>query len=176
MTEHLLTTAAVDFEAARHVSILPDGHRSKRLHGHSFVAYVRSALPAGWASYQGGEVEELRAALARCIEPMDYNDLNRFVAEPTDENLVRFVREKLDIPGLHTVGIQSTRHEGVDLAQDDHAHIWRRYVFQSAHVLPNVPPGHKCGTLHGHGFEVIIHADQDLGARNMGIDYDHLDE
>src|SRR5262249_20638156 len=53
---------------------------------------------------------------------------------------------------------------------------WRRYVFQSAHRLPNVPPGHKCGRMHGHGFEVILHANQDLGARDLGVDYDYLDE
>jgi 6-pyruvoyltetrahydropterin/6-carboxytetrahydropterin synthase len=29
--------------------------------------------------------------------------------------------------------------------------------------------------MHGHGFEVIIHADQDLGVREIGVDYDHLD-
>jgi len=29
--------------------------------------------------------------------------------------------------------------------------------------------------MHGHGFEVILHADQDLGARDLGVDYDHLD-
>jgi 6-pyruvoyltetrahydropterin/6-carboxytetrahydropterin synthase len=29
--------------------------------------------------------------------------------------------------------------------------------------------------MHGHGFEVIVHANQDLGQRAIGIDYDHLD-
>ena len=70
----------------------------------------------------------------------------------------------------------STPHEGVDLDRNDHAHVWRRYVLQSAHRLPNVKPGHKCGRMHGHGFEVILHADQDLGAREISVDYDHLDE
>jgi 6-pyruvoyltetrahydropterin/6-carboxytetrahydropterin synthase len=55
------------------------------------------------------------------------------------------------------------------------AHVWRRYRFQAAHQLPNVPAGHKCGRMHGHGFEVIIHANQDLGTRDLSIDYDHLD-
>ena len=54
-------------------------------------------------------------------------------------------------------------------------HVWRRYRFESA-WLPNVPLGHKCGRLHGHGFEVILHANQDAGGRDISIDYDHLDE
>jgi len=29
--------------------------------------------------------------------------------------------------------------------------------------------------MHGHGFEAIIHANQDLGSRPLSIDYDHLD-
>jgi 6-pyruvoyltetrahydropterin/6-carboxytetrahydropterin synthase len=29
--------------------------------------------------------------------------------------------------------------------------------------------------MHGHGFQVILHANQDLGGRDMGIDYDALD-
>jgi 6-pyruvoyl-tetrahydropterin synthase len=35
---------------------------------------------------------------------------------------------------------------------------WRRYRFQSAHRLPHVPPGHKCGRMHGHGFEAVVSA------------------
>ena len=31
------------------------------------------------------------------------------------------------------------------------------------------------GALHGHGFEVILHANQDLGERPMGVDFDHLE-
>jgi 6-pyruvoyltetrahydropterin/6-carboxytetrahydropterin synthase len=73
------------------------------------------------------------------------------------------------------VGIQSTAHSGVDLDATDQAHCWRRYRFEAAHWLPHVPPGHQCGRLHGHGFEVILHANQDLGARDLGVDYDHLD-
>jgi 6-pyruvoyltetrahydropterin/6-carboxytetrahydropterin synthase len=65
---------------------------------------------------------------------------------------------------------------GVDIDLSGTAHVWRRYRFQAAHRLPNVPTGHKCGRMHGHGFEVIIHANQDLGSRPLSIDYDYLDE
>lgn len=174
--EQLLFSSAVPFEAARQVTILPAGHRSRRLHGHSFLAKVRVALPPGWASFPGGEVGELRACLARCIEPLDYRLLNDHLEQPTDENMARWIRRRLDCPGVEQVGIQSTAHEGADIACNEHAHIWRRYGFESAHRLPNVPPGHKCGRMHGHGFEVILHADVTLGERDIGIDYEHLDK
>jgi 6-pyruvoyltetrahydropterin/6-carboxytetrahydropterin synthase len=175
MAEQLLYTAAANFEAARFVLLLPKGHRSRRLHGHSFLTEIRCALSENWASFPGGEIEELREKLIATISPLDYNELNRELEQPTDENLARWVRSNLDIPGIESIGIQSTLHEGVDLDKKEHAHIWRRYTFQSAHQLPNVPSGHKCGRMHGHGFEVILHANQDLGAREIGIDYDQLD-
>lgn len=28
--------------------------------------------------------------------------------------------------------------------------------FESAHLLPNVPEGHKCGRLHGHSFQLTL--------------------
>jgi 6-pyruvoyltetrahydropterin/6-carboxytetrahydropterin synthase len=38
-----------------------------------------------------------------------------------------------------------------------------------------VPPEQKCGSVHGHGFEVILHADVDLGSSAIGVDYDAMD-
>jgi 6-pyruvoyltetrahydropterin/6-carboxytetrahydropterin synthase len=175
MMEQLLHTSAVGFEAARSVSLLPEGHRSRRLHGHSFVAKVRADLPQGWASFRGGEVSALRSALEMCVAPLDYEHLNKTLPQPTNENLARWVRKHLQVPGIKSVGVQSTSDEGVDMDERDHVHVWRRYRFQSAHQLPNVPPGHKCGRMHGHGFEVILHANQDLGDRAIGVDFDHLD-
>ena len=61
MSEKLLFAAAVPFESARRVTLLPEGHRSRRLHGHSFLAKVRVEIPSGWASFPGGEVGQLQA-------------------------------------------------------------------------------------------------------------------
>jgi 6-pyruvoyltetrahydropterin/6-carboxytetrahydropterin synthase len=35
--------------------------------------------------------------------------------------------------------------------------IFREFTFESAHRLPRVPAGHKCGQLHGHSYRVEIH-------------------
>jgi 6-pyruvoyltetrahydropterin/6-carboxytetrahydropterin synthase len=176
MPQQLVYAAAAPFEAARQVSVLPVGHRSRRMHGHSFMAKLWAELPTGWAPFPGGEVDELRSRLASAVALLDYQHLNEHIEHPTDENLARWVRSRIDIPGVLKVGILSTLHEGVDLDRNDHVHVWRRYVLQSAHQLPNVKPGHKCGRMHGHGFEVIVHANQALGAREISVDYDHLDE
>jgi 6-pyruvoyltetrahydropterin/6-carboxytetrahydropterin synthase len=43
----------------------------------------------------------------------------------------------------------------VVVAPDQHVG-WARFRFEAAHRLPNVPADHKCGRMHGHGFEVLI--------------------
>jgi 6-pyruvoyltetrahydropterin/6-carboxytetrahydropterin synthase len=176
MTEQLLFAAAAPFESARQVTCLPEGHRSRRIHGHSFLARVRAKLPVGWAHFPGGEVDKLHRELTRCIAPLDYRLLNELLEQPSDENLSRWVRSHLDVPGVEQVGVQSTSCAGVELDRRERAHIWRRYIFESAHRLPNVAPGHKCGRMHGHGFEVILHANIDVRTRDLGVDYDHMDK
>ncbi len=45
--------------------------------------------------------------------------------------------------------------------------IWKKFTFEAAHMLPNVPEGHKCRRLHGHSYHVHIYVtgepDQELG-------------
>ena len=175
MTERLYHLAAAPFEAARRVAILPEGHRACRLHGHSFTARVRAELPPTWAPFPGGESGALAQALSACVARLDYSDLNQEIPIPTDENLARWVRACLAVPGIESVGVQSTRDQGADLDRNEHVHVWRRFRFEAAHRLPNVPAGHQCGRMHGHGFEVILHADQDLAGQDMGPDFDHLE-
>ena len=35
--------------------------------------------------------------------------------------------------------------------------IWKEFTFDAAHVLPNVPEGHKCRRLHGHTYSVRVY-------------------
>ncbi|MBP7958628.1 MAG: 6-carboxytetrahydropterin synthase, partial [Thiopseudomonas sp.] len=35
--------------------------------------------------------------------------------------------------------------------------IFKEFTFESAHRLPHVPQGHKCGRLHGHSFRVALY-------------------
>ncbi len=170
-----LHAASSRFEAARQVDMLLKDHRCSRMHGHGFIATAYAAVPADWAAYPGSEVVALQREIDRCTEMLDYVVLNERLAQPTDENLARWIREHLGAPGVDRVAVQSTAHQGVEVDARDHAHVWRRYRFKAAHQLPHVPPGHKCGRLHGHGFEVIVHANQDLAGADLSIDYDHLD-
>lgn len=40
--------------------------------------------------------------------------------------------------------------------------IFKEFTFESAHRLPHVPEGHKCGRLHGHSFRVAIYLEGEV--------------
>jgi len=46
--------------------------------------------------------------------------------------------------------------------------------FDSAHFLPNVPPGHKCRNLHGHTYRIRIEVDGPID-KHMGWVVDYAD-
>lgn len=41
--------------------------------------------------------------------------------------------------------------------------IFKEFTLESAHRLPNVPAGHKCGRVHGHSFRIEVHVSGPLG-------------
>lgn len=153
-----LFTAEAGFESARQLHALPAGHPAARLHGHGFKVKALAALAPGWATFPGAEVTQLGAALAACAGRLDKRLLNDLIDEPSDARLARWVQQELveqGVPGVVRVGVHSSASSGVELGAEGEA-LWRRYRFQSAHRLPNVPLGHKCGRMHGHGFEAVL--------------------
>jgi 6-pyruvoyltetrahydropterin/6-carboxytetrahydropterin synthase len=172
----VLHAASSRFEAARRVDLLAPGHRCRNLHGHGFVVSAFSSVPVSSVSYSGDEVVALQQALERCSGLLDYGLLNDRIAEPTDENVARWIRDRMDVPGTERVAVQSTPDQGVAVDVHDGVSVWRRYRFQAAHRLPFVPSGHKCGRMHGHGFEVIIRANSKLMTSDPSVDYECLDD
>ncbi len=191
-TRHVASTR---FEAAREVASM-QGNKFARLHGHGFLvsAFVDPVLTeatevsgqvsggesTSWPPYPGGEVPALFSELQQQAKRLDYQSLNAFVAQPSDVNLARWFADQLSgshqdsfagALGIGGIALQSTPEQGVMVGLAAGWLVWRRYRFQAAHQLPNVPAGHKCGRLHGHGFEVVLYAGSDSGS----VDYDTLD-
>ncbi len=52
--------------------------------------------------------------------------------------------------------------------------ILKEYTFEAAHLLPNVPPGHKCRRLHGHSFHLTVYVNGPVG-ENTGWVIDFAD-
>ena len=50
--------------------------------------------------------------------------------------------------------------------------VFREFTFEAAHLLPNVPEGHKCARLHGHSYRVAVHVEGPVDARSgMVMDF-----
>lgn len=165
-----LCTAQARFEAARRLAHRPTNDRTYRRHGHSFIASVQGNLLPDSVPFEGAQCHGLTAHLQRCVEPLDYCDLNVVMDHPDDLSLARWVLGRLSMQNVHEVSLQSTADQGVQISDATRTHIWRRYHFRAAHQLPNVAPGHKCGRMHGHGFQVVLHVESD-----GDLIYDDLD-
>lgn len=175
MTEKLLHTSLASFEAARCVTQASPSHRFGRLHGHSFQARLRAAVEPAQVAFAGAQVSQLRRQLDAAVAPLDYRSLNAVLAHVDDVGVARWLRDQLAMPGLAELGLQSTRTQGVEIDRTDSVRVWRRYRFESAHQLPHVPAGHKCGRMHGHGFEVILNAALAPDQADCAAAYDRLD-
>ncbi len=50
--------------------------------------------------------------------------------------------------------------------------VFKTFLIEAAHYLPELPEGHKCSRLHGHSFRVEIHVAGPVGASTgWVIDY-----
>ncbi|MCC6575086.1 MAG: 6-carboxytetrahydropterin synthase QueD [Planctomycetes bacterium] len=55
--------------------------------------------------------------------------------------------------------------------------IIKAFTFESAHLLPNLPEGHKCKRLHGHSFRVEIRVRGELDPKlNWVMDFDEISQ
>lgn len=100
------------FEAAHWLPSVPEGHKCRRMHGHSFRGEVIVRGPVdpqtGWLI----DFADLRKAVAPIIERLDHYVLNDIpgLENPTAENVAIWVWNaiKPNLPILHRVTIEET--------------------------------------------------------------------
>lgn len=90
-------TKSFRFEAAHTLPSFPEGHKCRRLHGHSYRLQV---VVEGAVDPQRGyliDYGEIQAACAPIIAELDHRYLNEIagLANPTSEMLVRWIWERL---------------------------------------------------------------------------------
>lgn len=53
--------------------------------------------------------------------------------------------------------------------------IYKQFSFDSAHFLPNVPKGHKCGDLHGHTYKLTVYLEGEINPQyGWLVDFNEL--
>jgi 6-pyruvoyltetrahydropterin/6-carboxytetrahydropterin synthase len=104
------------FEAAHLLPRVPEGHKCRRLHGHSFRVEVRvRGVPdpaLGWVM----DFADLKAAWAPLDHDLDHRYLNDVpgLENPTSEVLARWIWTRLlpALPGLAAVAVRETCTSG----------------------------------------------------------------
>jgi 6-pyruvoyltetrahydropterin/6-carboxytetrahydropterin synthase len=110
------------FEAAHRLPNVPDGHKCKRLHGHSFRVQVHVSGPLhadlGWVM----DFTDLKAAVKPVIARLDHYYLNDIpgLENPTSEVLACWLWQELKpvLPELSRIVVQETCTSGCSYSGD----------------------------------------------------------
>lgn len=105
------------FDAAHLLPNVPEGHKCKQLHGHTYqlTVYVSGNLqrPEQWVMDYG----DLKAIVKPVIDQLDHRFLNDIVGldNPTAEVLVSWLWDKIkpSLPQLQTLELKETPTSGV---------------------------------------------------------------
>lgn len=103
-------------EAAHHLPNVPEGHKCRRLHGHSFqvMIYVGDTMDKqkGWIM----DFADIKTAFKPIFEQLDHHYLNEIsgLENPTSENLARWIWQRLkpNLPELRQIEIKETCTSG----------------------------------------------------------------
>lgn len=96
------------FEAAHSLPYLPEGHKCRRQHGHSYRFEV---ICRGDLDERGFVIDyaEISEAVAPVIAMLDHQDLNDLFDFPTTaEYLARWIYEHVPIECLHEIRLYET--------------------------------------------------------------------
>lgn len=98
------------FSAAHHLTGVPPDHPCARLHGHNYrvdVELFGEIDPvSGFA--RGIDFADLDRAMKPVIERMDHRLMNDVVANPTAENIARYIAQEIDLEGVVSVRVWET--------------------------------------------------------------------
>ncbi len=111
------------FEAAHYLPRTPEGHKCRRMHGHSFRAdvYIEGEVgeDTGWII----DFADIKRAFEPLEQQLDHRLLNEVegLENPTSENIAKWIwaRLKPELPGLSKVIVQETCNTGCVYRGDD---------------------------------------------------------
>jgi 6-pyruvoyltetrahydropterin/6-carboxytetrahydropterin synthase len=114
---------AFTFEAAHRLPFTPEGHKCRRLHGHSYSVEVHIRGEVGPQTGWIRDFADLKAAFQPLLEVLDHHFLNEVpgLENPTSENLARWIWQRLkpSLPELSRLVVRETCTSGCIYAGED---------------------------------------------------------
>ena len=105
-------TKTIDFEAAHWLPTFPEGHKCRRLHGHSFKADIVVEGEVDMAKGYLIDFGQVKAATEPIVRQLDHYCLNEIngLENPTAEMLAKWIYDRLvpDLPLLKCVRVRET--------------------------------------------------------------------
>ena len=103
-------------EAAHYLPNVPEGHKCRRMHGHSFRIEIHVSGSVGRETGWVMDFADLKKAFQPLFDRLDHHCLNDIegLENPTSENLARWIWERMEpgLPGLSKVVVQETCNAG----------------------------------------------------------------
>ena len=103
-------------EAAHHLPNVPEDHKCRRLHGHSFIIEIHVSGPVGQDTGWVMDFSDLKQIFQPLYDQLDHNYLNEIqgLENPTSENLAIWIWDKLIpvLPQLSKVAVKETCNSG----------------------------------------------------------------
>ena len=95
------------YEAAHWLPHVPEGHQCGRMHGHSYHLIVTVAGPV----HANGFVidfADIKAVVKPIIASLDHRTLNDLIDNPTVENQLVWLWDRISLPGLAELRLRET--------------------------------------------------------------------
>src|SRR5438270_8121609 len=100
------------FEAAHFLPNVAAGHQCGFLHGHSYKVIVGvKGIPDPHTGFVV-DFAQIKCAMKPVIDQLDHSALNRFIENPTCENVACWIWNRLRIPGLSYIEVWETATSG----------------------------------------------------------------
>lgn len=111
------------FDAAHFLPNVPEGHRCRQVHGHTYHLTIYVSGPVNTTEGWVIDFKELKAVVKPLVDQLDHSMLNEIkgLKNPTAENVARWFWHAIqpEIPGLSRIELKETPTSGVIYEGED---------------------------------------------------------